>query len=127
VTGGGCWTGFGAAVGHGRMDLGWGCDAEVALAVHASALDRGIGSFALEHLEQEAAARGVNDVYNVVRTTHPDRERLHDWLAVRGYLGGDRDEALRKRGGTPGTPAASDRGPGDGAAGGYVDVEDHRY
>ena len=117
------------------MDLGWGGDAEVALAVDGAVLDRGIGSFVLEHLEQEAAARGVNYVYNVVRTTHPDRERLLDWLAVRGYLGGDRDEALRKRVGAPRTAAApvevasggSDRGPGQEEAGGYVDVEDHRY
>ena len=48
----------------------------------------GIGSFILEHLEEEAAKRGLNHVHNTVRETHPDRDGVHDWLAIRGYKGG---------------------------------------
>ncbi len=139
----------GTAVGYGWMDTSWGGDVEVLLAVDGQARQRGVGTFILDRLEQEAAARGMNYVYNTVRETHPDRERLHDWLAIRGYRGSDRDEALRKRvdaaGFAPATgpaqrttspappPAdptvASGRGPGPGQeeSGGYVDVEDHRY
>ena len=139
----------GRAVGYGWMDSGWG-DVEVLLVVDREAQDRGVGSFILQHLEQEASKRGENYVYNVVRTTHPDRERLHDWLAVRGYRGSDRDEALRKRvetdnpsagRGPSAAPAASgphrSRAPGPSSAapgesgpeeaGGYVEVEGHRY
>jgi GNAT superfamily N-acetyltransferase len=144
----------GKAVGYGWMDSGWG-DVEVLLAVDSEAQARGVGSFILEHLEQEASKRGENYVYNVVRTSHPNRERLHDWLAVRGYRGSDKDEALRKRVETdtpsagrgpsaapaaPAAPAASHESPtpdsltssasgesGPEEAGGYVEVEDHRY
>ena len=152
----------GDVVGYGWIDSTWGGDVEVLVAVDGAVRDRGVGSFVLDRLEQEAVARGVNYVYNVVREGHPERERLHDWLGVRGYRGSDRDEALRKRvlptapeppagaraatGTTTasGTAAAatlpaptatsdgsgspgSDRGPGQEEAGGYVDVEDHRY
>jgi len=131
----------GRAVGYGWMDSGWG-DVEVLLAVDRDAQDRGVGSFILEHLEQEASGRGENYVYNVVRTSHPDRERLHDWLAVRGYRGSDKDEALRKRVATdspsagrgPSAAPAADASPsgfpegsGGEEAGNYVDVEDQSY
>lgn len=79
------------------MDSGWGGDVEVLLVVDGRARQQGVGSYILERLEQEAVGRGVNYVYNTVRDTHPDRELLHDWLAVRGYRGGDGDRALRKR------------------------------
>ena len=86
-----------------------------------------------------------------MRASHPDRDDLHDWLAVRGYrgsTGGQGDTTLRKRvgsdeqrapvrdGSTAAQPAASrsydpassgDRAPGHEESGGYVDVDDHRY
>ena len=93
-------------------------------------------------LEDEAARRGLNYVYNTVRATHPHRDDLHDWLAVRGYRGGTSDTAMRKRVGavaegrrapvgSHGDRGAGDltgaRGPGHEESGGYVDIDDHRY
>jgi GNAT superfamily N-acetyltransferase len=90
-------TSHGAVVGYGWLDATWGGDAEILLAVDASDRSTGVGSFILERLEDEAAGRGLNYVYNTVRATHPDRDDLHDWLAVRGYRGGTSDTTLRKR------------------------------
>ncbi len=133
----------GDVVGYGWLDSTWGGDAEIVLAVAPDAQGRGVGSFVLDHLEAEAAQRGMNYVYNTVRTTHPDRDRVHDWLAVRGYRGSDSDAALRKRVEVQGHAAARDGGParqvrppgaahgarppGQEESGGYVDVDEHRY
>ena len=87
----------GVVVGYGWLDATWGGDAEILLAVDAAAQQQGVGSFVLARLEDEAAARGLNYVYNTVRDTHPQRDDLHDWLAVRGYRGGTSDTTLRKR------------------------------
>ncbi len=131
-------------VGVGWLDVTWGGDAEVLLAVDPAHQGSGVGSFVLDHLEQEAAGRGVNYVYNTVRDGHPHREAVHDWLLVRGYTGNESDASLRKRVGrvesvetgtagrhtgrgrdTP--PGGAARPPGHEESGGYVDVEDHRY
>jgi GNAT superfamily N-acetyltransferase len=145
-------TGEGEVVGYGWLDATWGGDAEILLAVDAGARRRGVGSFVISHLEDEAASRGLNYVYNTVRDSHPDRDDLHDWLAVRGYRGSTTDTTLRKRvgadaqrpgpgGGAPAVrPAPSrdasggydpasegERGPGREESGGYVDVDDHQY
>jgi GNAT superfamily N-acetyltransferase len=141
-------------VGYGWLDATWGGDAEILLAVAPDAQQQGIGSFVLARLEDEAAQRGLNYVYNTVRDSHPQRDDLHDWLAVRGYRGGSSDTTLRKRvgadqerrSGTSTTsraqpapsrsPGAGDsydpagegeRGPGREESGGYVDIDDHRY
>ena len=86
----------GVVVGYGWLDSMWG-DAEILLAVDPSMQNRGVGSFILSQLEQEAGRRGMNYVYNVVRPTHPERERLHDWLSIRGYRGSEANAELRKR------------------------------
>ena len=132
-------------VGYGRLDIGWGGDAEILLAVDPERLEQGIGSFVLARLEDEAAARGINYVYNTIRQ-HEGRELVHDWLVVRGFRGG-LDSDLRKRVGSspaqrhdqPVRPpsqvdtaydAAADAGglaPGREEQGGYVDVDEHRY
>ena len=131
----------GTVVGYGWLDSTWGGDAEILLAVAPEAQGSGVGSFVLEHLEAEASRRGMNYVYNTVRATHPDRDRVHDWLAGRGYRGSDSDTALRKRveavdgaatARTPARPASRDashgaRPPGNEESGGYVDVDEHRY
>jgi ribosomal protein S18 acetylase RimI-like enzyme len=141
-------------VGYGWLDATWGGDAEILLAVDATSQQQGIGSFVIGQLEQEAAKRGLNYVYNTVRASHPDRDDVHDWLAVRGYRGSTSETTLRKRvrdstvrdassgttpnvqpapsrsasGGTSYDPATSgDRGPGHEESGGYVDIEDHQY
>ncbi|MCW2865938.1 MAG: family N-acetyltransferase [Marmoricola sp.] len=132
----------GPVVGYGRLDIGWGGDAEVLLAVDPAAQQHGVGSFVLASLEQEAAAHGINYVHNTIRE-HDRRDEVHDWLVVRGFRG-TVDGELRKRvgadadprvgaavGGQDGRAAyereAGERGPGHEEAGGYVDVEDHRY
>lgn len=144
-------TSDGAVVGYGWLDATWGGDAEILLAVDAASQQQGVGSFVIDRLEHEAASRGLNYVYNTVRASHPDRDDLHDWLAVRGYrgsTGGQGDTTLRKRvgadeqrapvhdGSAAAQPAASrsydpasagDRAPGHEESGGYVDVDDHQY
>ena len=142
----------GTVVGYGWLDATWGGDAEILLAVDPSAQQQGVGTFVIGRLEREAGARGLNYVYNTVRDTHPQRDDLHDWLAVRGYRGSTSDTTLRKRVGAdsqrpaPGgqessaKPAPSrdasggydpagegERGPGHEESGGYVDIDDHQY
>src|SRR5699024_5007607 len=82
--------------GFGLLDTTWGGDAEITLAVDTECQGRGVGSFVMERLEQEARSRGINYVYNTVRDTHPQRDEVHDWLVVRGYWGNERDASLRK-------------------------------
>ena len=130
----------GLVVGYGRLDIGWGGDAEILLAVDPGRQQQGIGSFVLAGLEDEAGSRGLNYVYNTIRQ-HDGRELVHDWLVVRGFRGSI-DGDLRKRVGArsgsarvpePAAPAAydpvaaGDRGPGHEESGGYVDVDDHQY
>ena len=127
----------GTVVGFGRLDTTWGGDAEILLAADPAHQQTGVGSFVLARLEDEAEARGINYVHNTIRAEHPDR-----WLVVRGFRG-TVDGDLRKRVGStrgsaprsrPSGPTsydvASDPGgqaPGREDAGGYVNVEDHRY
>lgn len=129
----------GRAVGFGWLDSTWGGDAEVLLAVDSSSQGQGVGTFILQRIEREAARQGVNYVYNTVRSTHPDRDSVHDWLAVRGYQGASSETALRKRvrdedeapvrakaSGADSTPLSA-RPPGHEETGGYVNIEDHQY
>ena len=74
----------GNVVGYGWMDATWG-DAEILLAVDPEARDRGVGTFILDHLAGEAAARGLNYLYNAVRPTHPEREAVTRWLTSRRF------------------------------------------
>jgi N-acetylglutamate synthase-like GNAT family acetyltransferase len=82
-------------VGYGWLDDVWG-DAEILLAVEQSARGTGAGAFALARLEEEAAARGLNYVLNVVRDTHPDRIAVTEWFLAHGFTGTE-DGRLRKR------------------------------
>lgn len=130
----------GTVLGYGWLDSTWGGDAEILLAVDPSAQHRGVGSFILRHLEQEAARQGLNYVYNTVRETHPEHDDIFDWLAVRGYRGSTGDRTLRKRvegdSGPDSAPRTAPTGsveplsampPGHEESGGYVNIEDHRY
>ena len=74
----------GSVLGYGWMDTTWG-DAEILLAVAPDARKRGVGSFILDHLEKEAATRGLRYLHNVVRPSHPDRERITRWLEQRRF------------------------------------------
>lgn len=71
-------------VGYGWLDDVWG-DAEILLAVEESARGTGAGAFALGRLEDEAVARGLNYVVNVVRDTHPDRAAVTEWFLAHGF------------------------------------------
>ena len=127
----------GTVIGYGWMDIAWG-DAEVLLAVDPDVQGSGAGAFVLDHLEQEAAARGLNYVYNTVAPGHPQHDYVQDWLGVRGYRDDGNDRTLRKqlRPARPATVPAtrstaatdrSDEAAGREDLGGYVDVEDHSY
>jgi GNAT superfamily N-acetyltransferase len=76
----------GHVVGYGWMDYSWG-DAEVLLAVDAGRRTAGIGTFILDRLDEEAASRGLNYLYNVIPAEHPDKAGLRRWLLQRGFLG----------------------------------------
>ena len=130
----------GPVVGYGRLDISWGGDAEILLAVAPDLQERGIGGFVLGKLEDEAAARGINYVYNTIRE-HSERDLVHDWLVVRGFRG-PVDGDLRKRVGgrqvqpKPKVPVTSPydvtadpggRAPGHEDQGGYVNVDEHQY
>jgi N-acetylglutamate synthase-like GNAT family acetyltransferase len=56
-----------------------------------------VGTFILNQLEREAATRGLNYLYNVVATTHPDRDGTAKWLAKRGFEPSHDEESLRRR------------------------------
>jgi GNAT superfamily N-acetyltransferase len=128
-------------VGYGRLDITWGGDAEIWIAVDSDHQQQGVGSFVLDQLEHQAAARDINYVYNTIRQ-HDGRELVHDWLVVRGFRG-PLDGDLRKRVGShpaagvraqPSNPVAAydpvatgDLGPGHEESGGYVNIDEHQY
>src|SRR5262249_44321924 len=74
----------GEVLGYGWMDHTWG-DAEILLAVSANGRKRGVGTFILDGLEREAAARGLNYWYNAGRPNHPERAEVTRWLEERGF------------------------------------------
>ena len=86
--------GAGAIVGYGWLDSEWG-DAEVTFLVAPGRRGEGIGEFIIDRLEAEAAARGLNYIYNVVPVTSPDPEWVTSWLVRHGFVAGDGD--LRRR------------------------------
>jgi len=74
----------GEVAGYGWMDAVWG-DGEILLAVDPSLQRTGVGDFILARLEAEAAARGLNYLYNVVPGNHPDRAGIKRWLEGHGF------------------------------------------
>ena len=84
----------GEVVGYGWLDVVWG-DAEILLAVRREARGRGVGTFILERLEEEARARGLNYLTNVVRSTHPRADEVAAWLRSRGFTSGEDGRLLR--------------------------------
>ncbi|MGH3178214.1 MAG: hypothetical protein ACRDPF_30620, partial [Streptosporangiaceae bacterium] len=57
---------------------------------------RGVGAFILERLDGEAAARGLNYIYNVVPDTHPDGPWIRNWLATHGFHEASRGQLRRQ-------------------------------
>jgi GNAT superfamily N-acetyltransferase len=74
----------GAVLGYGWLDSEWG-DAEIAFLVGAEHRGAGVGEFIVGRLEQEAAKRGLNYIYNTVPTSHPDRAWMTQWLVRHGF------------------------------------------
>lgn len=91
----------GAVVGYGWLDSEWG-DAEVTFLVAEGRRGEGIGDFIIDHLEAEAAARGLNYIYNVVPAASPDHGWVSDWLLGHGFVPGDGDLRRRVREGVAG-------------------------
>jgi GNAT superfamily N-acetyltransferase len=85
----------GRAVGYGWMDYSWG-DAEILLAVDPASQRRGIGTFILDRLEDAAAERGINYLYNVVPDRHPDKDGLARWLQRRGFVPSQQGGLLKR-------------------------------
>src|SRR6516165_6621996 len=81
--------------GYGWLDSEWS-DARITFFVAPGQRGRGVGDFILEHLEAEAAARGLNYIYNIVPETHPDGPRLTNWLSSHGFREASRGQ-LRRR------------------------------
>jgi len=57
---------------------------------------RGVDAFILERLEDEAAARGLNYIYNVVPGTHPDGAWIRNWLSTHGFHEASRGQLRRQ-------------------------------
>ena len=87
------------------MDCTWG-DAEILLAVEPGNQKGGVGTFILDHLEEEAGARGLNYLYNEVRESHPDGAGLTKWLESRKFAKSHDDRLLRRRVKTEGATGA---------------------
>jgi GNAT superfamily N-acetyltransferase len=96
-------TDAGTVVGYGWLDSEWG-DARITFFVAPGQRGRGVGHFILEHLEAEAAARGLNYIYNIVPGTHPDGPWIKNWLSMHGFREASRGQLRRQVQTTP-TPA----------------------
>jgi N-acetylglutamate synthase-like GNAT family acetyltransferase len=86
----------GRAVAYGFMDAVWG-DAEILVAVSPQDQGRGLGGYVLERLQEEARARGLRYLYNVVRPTHPRAAEVTRWLESRGFKPSEEGGILRRR------------------------------
>lgn len=80
----------GRVVGYCWLDSEWG-DAQVAFLVDPASRGAGIGSFILDRLDEEAAVRSLNYIYNVIPQTHPDRQWMTHWLTLHGFARGAGD------------------------------------
>ena len=90
----------GDVAGYGWLDTEWG-DARITFFVAPGRRGRGVGTFILEHLEAEAAARGLNYIYNVVPETHPDSPWIKNWLSMHGFREAPRGQLHRQVQATP--------------------------
>ena len=98
-------------VGYGWLDSEWG-DARITFFVAPDQRGRGVGDFILEHLEAEAAARGLNYIYNIVPQAHPDGPWITSWLLSHGFREASRGQLRRLVGIAPaGTSAHASDAP----------------
>jgi len=85
----------GKVVGYGWMDATWG-DAEVLLAVASDARKSGVGTFVMDRLADEAHARGLNHLYNVIPEGHPEPDALRAWLLGRRFHPSEDGKVLKR-------------------------------
>jgi GNAT superfamily N-acetyltransferase len=85
----------GHLVGYGWLDSEWG-NARISFLVAPTARGQGAGDYILERLEEEAAARGLNYIYNVVPNTHPDRPWMTNWLSLHGFYQSPQGDLCRQ-------------------------------
>lgn len=78
----------GQTVGYACMDVIWG-DAEMLLAVAPECRRKGVGTFILDRLEEEARHQGLNYLFNAVRTSHPQHDEVSEWLRARNFVAYD--------------------------------------
>jgi len=90
----------GTVVGYGWLDSEWG-DARITFFVAPGQRGRGVGHFIVAHLEDEAGARGLNYIYNVVPETHPDGPWIKNWLSMQGFREASRGQLRRQVEATP--------------------------
>jgi GNAT superfamily N-acetyltransferase len=74
----------GELVGYGWLDSEWG-NAQISFVVAPERRGQNIGAFVLDQLEDEARRRGLNYIYNVVPSSHPDRAWMAHWLTLHGF------------------------------------------
>ena len=84
----------GRTLGYAWMDRTWD-GAEILLAVDPSQQGQGVGTFIVDQLEKEAFFRGLNQLYNVVADSHPNREGVTKWLLAHGFKATDDGELRR--------------------------------
>lgn len=87
----------GRTVGYGWIDVVWG-DAEILLAVDPTTRGRGVGAFILDELDKQARRMGLNYIYNIVRPTHPEGDRVRHWLEKHGFAAEPDGRLLRRVG-----------------------------
>ncbi len=93
----------GEIAGYGWLDSEWG-DAQITFWVDPARRGAGVGDFIVDHLEDEAAARGLNYIYNVVPASHPDPDWITGWLTRRGFVPGTGDLRRQVRSTHPAPP-----------------------
>jgi GNAT superfamily N-acetyltransferase len=94
----------GRVAGYGWLDCNWG-DGEILLVVAPEFQRKGVGTFVMERLQDEARARGVNYLYNVVPPSHPDPDALAAWLRRRGFEPRGDGRLMRRVTGRPRSPS----------------------
>jgi GNAT superfamily N-acetyltransferase len=86
----------GQTVGYGWMDVTWGY-APVLLAVLPAHRKTGVGAFILDRLEDEARARGLAYLFNVIPPDLPDPEAVSSWLCAHRFESSQADGKLLRR------------------------------
>ncbi|HEV7206831.1 MAG TPA: benzoate-CoA ligase family protein [Jatrophihabitans sp.] len=96
----------GTILGYGWLDSEWG-DAQISFLVVPDRRRAGVGGFIVGRLEREAAARGLNYIYNQVPPGHPDRAWMTAWLTARGFQESSQGDLRRRVGAVAPAPGTA--------------------